>query len=165
MRTVYGRMGGSKNGLDVSLSYDETKLTGRVGGTVVGMDVHLTLEGDPMSSQRVSGRVGGALRGFDVHGEVHPNLVLVRLGGTLVGENARLELDLGSHTASGRYGGAVAGQDVELRFVGPQVSGQVGEHLVNLTITAPPQVAALATVIAVKVLENEHVDPGTPEAQ
>ena len=162
MRTVYGRIGGSKNGLDVSLSYDETKLTGRVGGTVVGMDVHLTLEGDPMSTQHVSGRVGGALRGFDVHGEVHPNLVLVRLGGLLVGENLRLELDLSTHTVSGRYSGAMAGVDAALILKGPQVTGQIGEHQVNLTVTAPPQIAVLCAGVACKVLEDTIHAPDAP---
>jgi hypothetical protein len=154
MRTVYGRIGGSKAGLDVSLAYDNTKLTGRVGGTVVGMDVHLELEGDPMSVMRVSGRVGGALKGFDVHGEIHPNLVLARLGGVLVGDNLRLELDLSRHTITGRFSGLTAGEDASMQITGPQVSGQIGDHQVNFTITAPPQIAALAAGIACKVLED-----------
>lgn len=112
-----------------------------------------------MSVLRLSGRVGGALRGFDVHGEIRPNLVLARLGGALVGDNLQLEIDLSAHTARGRYGGATAGQDVALRFAGPQVSGDVGDQQVNLTITAPPQIAALAAGIAFKVLEDEHVAP------
>jgi hypothetical protein len=154
MRTVYGRIGGSKAGLDVSLAYDETKLTGRVGGTVVGMDVHLEFQGDPMSVLRVSGRVGGAVRGFDVHGQVLPNLVLARLGGVLIGENLRLELDLSAHTVSGRYSTAVAGADAVLGIRGFQVSGQVGDHQVNLTFTTPPQIAVLAAGIAFRVLED-----------
>lgn len=164
MRTVYGRIGDSRAGLDVSLACDETKLTGRVGGTLRGMDVHLEFKGDPMVVLHVSGRVGGALRGFDVHGEVRPNLVLVRLGGALVGDNLHLEIDLSAHTATGRYGGAVAGQEVALRFSGPQVAGDVGDHQLNLTITAPPQIAALVAGIAFKVLEDEHLAPDSGAA-
>ena len=162
MRTVFGRIGGSKDGLDVSLSYDETRLAGRVGGTVVGMNVQLKLEGDPMNVLHVSGRVGGALRGFDVHGEVRPNLVLVRMGGLLVGENLKLELDLEARTASGRYSGALKGLDASLRLSGPQLSGDIGDHQVNLTITAPFQIAALAAGIAYKVLEDAIHAPDAP---
>jgi hypothetical protein len=163
MRTVYGRIGGSKAGLDVSLAYDNTTLTGRVGGTVVGMNVHLELDGDPMSVQHLSGRVGGALHGFDVHGEVRSNLVLARLGGMLIGENLRLELDLSAHTITGRYSGATAGADASMQIIGPQVSGHMGDHQVNLTITAPPQIAALAAGIACKVLEDSVHTPDAPK--
>jgi hypothetical protein len=148
-------MGGSKAGLDVSLAYDGTTLTGRIGGALKGMDVHVQLEGDPMSVLHVSGRVGGAVRGFDVHGEILPNLILARLGGVLIGGNLRLELDLSAHTVRGQYGDA----DAELSYTATQVSGRVDDHQVNLTITAPPQIAALAAGIAFRVLEDEVHTP------
>ena len=158
MYYIKGRVGGLANGLDVDLQLDGDQLTGRIGGDKVGSDVRLEV-----SAGHANGRIGGEKRGFDVAATVLPDGVKARLGGLVGGDN--LELSIGQEV-KGRFSGAVLGKDVSLELhgniiTGASLRGRIGGGMdgkdVHVTSNAPTGLAALAAVIAFKLLEDGTV--------
>lgn len=155
MYYIKGRVGGLANGLDVDLQLDGDQLTGRIGGDKAGSDVQLLVK-----AGHASGRIGGARHGFDVHATVLPDGVKARLGGLVGGDNLELSIDDGVH---GRFSGAMLGKDVKLELhgniiTGASLRGRIGGDVdgkdVFVTSNAPTGLAALAAVIAFKLLED-----------
>lgn len=155
MYYIKGRVGGLANGLDVDLQIIGDQLTGRIGGDKVGSDVQLEVK-----AGHASGRIGGEHHGFDVHATVLPDNLKARLGGLVGGDN--LELEIGEHV-HGRFSGAVLGKDVKLELhgniiTGASLRGRIGGGMdgkdVFVTSNAPTGLAALAAVIAFKLLED-----------
>ena len=155
MYYIKGRVGGLANGLDVDLQLDGDQLTGRIGGDKVGSDVRLEVK-----AGHVGGRIGGEKIGFGVAATVLPDGVKARLGGLVGGDNLELSIDDG---VPGRFSGALLGKDVKLELhgniiTGASLRGRIGGDVdgkdVFVTSNAPTGLAALAALIAFKLLED-----------